>query len=177
MNSKKSNYTLAAIFVISIVIGGMFSVAYLLNNRLTSDSLRERISHLEGIILDVESVRLAEFKDSVYQYILDINLAHPDLVFRQACIESGNFGSRLFREHNNMFGMKIATKRPTLGKIKSESSMREYSYYENWRESIVDYALYQAWSARGLNEEDYIAHLGRSYAEDSLYTKKLSRGK
>ena len=54
------------------------------------------------------------FEDSVYNYILELNIQHPEVVLRQARIESGNFKSRIFLENNNMFGMKMPNKRPNM---------------------------------------------------------------
>ena len=109
------------------------------------------------------------FEDSVYQYILFLNIKHPEVVFKQAKIESGNFKSKVFRENNNMFGMKIPYKRANI--VGGENL--GYAVYNNWQESIIDYALYQTYSAKGMNKEQYIQHLGASYAEDPDYKSKV----
>ena len=110
------------------------------------------------------------FPDSVKLQIELLNIAHPDIVYKQAVIESGNFNSDIFLKFNNMFGMKRAYKRPNvqIGYIKND-----YAIYENWQMSIVDYAIWQAWSGRGLNRDGYLDLLGRVYATDSMYINKL----
>ena len=109
------------------------------------------------------------FEDSVYQYILFLNIKHPEIVFKQAKIESGNFKSKVFRENNNMFGMKIPYKRANI----AGGENLGYAVYNNWQESIIDYALYQTYTAKGMNKEQYIQHLGASYAEDPDYKSKV----
>lgn len=114
-------------------------------------------------------IQALTFEDSVYTYILELNIQHPDIVFRQARIESGNFKSRVFLENNNMFGMKIPSKRPNM----VSGSNRGYAVYNSWQESVIDYALYQAYSGKNLTKEDYVKMLNNSYAEDVNYLNKL----
>lgn len=113
------------------------------------------------------------FEDSVYNYILELNIKHPDIVFRQARIESGNFKSKVFKDNNNMFGFKKAYKRPNT----QIGTNRGYATYNSWQECVVDYALYQTYSAKGLDEDAYKEFLGRNYAEDPEYINKISKVK
>ena len=114
-------------------------------------------------------VQEISFEDSVYNYILELNIQHPEVVLRQARIESGNFKSRVFLENNNMFGMKIPNKRPNM----VSGSNSGYAVYNNWQESVIDYALYQVYSGKNLSKEDYINMLNNNYAEDVEYLNKL----
>lgn len=109
------------------------------------------------------------FEDSVYEYIKSLNIKHPEVVFKQAKIESGNFKSTVFRENNNMFGMRVPNKRSNT--VIGEN--RGYSIYNSWQESIIDYALYQTYTAKGMSKEQYIRHLNANYAEDPNYDKKV----
>ncbi len=56
----------------------------------------------------------------------------------QAGHETGNFKSRLFKENNNMFGMKNASLRPN----KQSGVKNGYGYYTNLENNIKDFALY-----------------------------------
>ena len=114
-------------------------------------------------------IQALTFEDSVYNYILELNIQHPDIVFRQARIESGNFKSQVFLENNNMFGMKMPSKRPNM----ASGSNRGYAVYNSWQESVIDYALYQVYSGKNLTKEDYVKMLNNSYAEDVNYLNKL----
>ena len=93
---------------------------------------------------DVLTHDTLEFRDSVFNYIQELNIKHPEIVFKQAQIESGNFSSKVFRENNNMFGMRVPFRRANT--VIGEN--RGYAVYESWRHSVIDYALYQMYSAK-----------------------------
>lgn len=101
-------------------------------------------------------------------YILDIE--HPEIVFIQAKIESGNFKSNIFKEGNNLFGMKVAKRRITtaFGKIRGHAS------YLSWKHSVLDYKFMQDKYGRGKTKEQYLTYLIR-YAEDPNYITKIKR--
>lgn len=121
--------------------------------------------------LEVEVVETIPLNllDSVYTEIFTLRLDHPEIVFSQALLESNKCKSKLFLENNNLFGMKISGSRPTTAK----GVRNGYAYYSSWRESILDYALYQAAYRRNLSKEDYYEKLGSTYAEDPDYINKL----
>lgn len=56
----------------------------------------------------------------------------------QALHETGNLKSKLFKENNNLFGMKQPVKRFTL----SRGEKNNYASFGNYEESIIDYNLY-----------------------------------
>lgn len=112
------------------------------------------------------------FEDSVYKYILFLNIKHPEVVFKQAKIESGNFKSKVFKENNNMFGIKQVFKRPNT----QIGINRGYGVYEDWKSCVLDYALLQTWSYKNLTLEQYIKTLDNSYATDPEYGNKLRNG-
>lgn len=104
------------------------------------------------------------------EYIDELNIPFPEIVFAQAKLESNNFKSKIFRENNNLFGMKKASIRSTT----ASGEQYNHAVYESWKESVLDYAL---WSCKYLSniktKEQYLAYLGDNYAEDTLYTEKL----
>lgn len=120
--------------------------------------------------LDI-TLEIILFEDSVYNLIKELNIKHPDLVFRQARLESANFTSRVFKSNNNMFGFKQAFKRANT----QNGVLGSYAYYNTWQECVIDYALYQTYSAKNMSEEQYIQFLGKHYAEDPKYSQKLRR--
>lgn len=104
------------------------------------------------------------------QYLVELNVKFPHIVFAQAKLESGNFKSPLFLENNNLFGMKVAKRRPTTNKGEN----RGHAYFNSWRECVVDYAFYQAAYLNELKtEEQYLEYLKSNYAEDPNYYKSL----
>ena len=120
--------------------------------------------------LQQQVIEQMTFEDSVFTYIVELNIKHPDVVLKQAKIESGNFKSKVFLENNNMFGFKKAFKRANT----QIDTNRGYAVYDSWQECVIDYALYQTYSAKNLGREEYINFLGKHYAEDPNY-KNLIR--
>jgi flagellum-specific peptidoglycan hydrolase FlgJ len=107
----------------------------------------------------------------LYNEILEQGIEFPDIVFAQAILESSHFKSKIYRENNNIFGMKIAKRRTTT----STGSRNGFSVYSSWRESIIDYYYYQEMilSKRKMNREQYFSFLDKNYAKGQLYSKKL----
>ena len=108
-------------------------------------------------------------KKELKKYIKHLNLKHPDIVYAQAVLETGNFKSKLFVNNNNLFGFK----EPKVRSNTARGSVSGYAYYSSWRQSVIDYALYQSSYIRKLNREDYFDYLDKNYAEDPNYSKKL----
>ena len=99
-----------------------------------------------------------------------LKIAHPDIVMAQAIIESGNFKSNIFKENNNLFGMKM----PEYRKTTAIGINRGHAVYRNWRESVIDYALWQGKRARYQTTSQYLRRL-RSYAADPNYITKIKK--
>lgn len=109
-------------------------------------------------------------EDKLISYLKALNIKYPEIVFAQAVIESGNFTSKKFNKDNNLFGMKKARNRATLA-LDSEGN---YARFNTWRESVIDYALYQSMFVRKIKSRDaYISHLADSYATSPNYTNHL----
>lgn len=105
-------------------------------------------------------------------YLKELNVKYPHIVLAQAKLETGNFTSLIFKQNNNLFGMKQARSRATT----SKGTFFNHAIYNSWKESVLDYALY---SSKHLNkissEEQYIAYLGEYYAQDPNYSSKLKK--
>jgi hypothetical protein len=109
-------------------------------------------------------------EEKLREYIIGLNVKFPHIVFAQAKLESGYFKSTIFRENNNLFGMKIATRRPTTNKGEN----RGHAAFDSWKESVVDYAFYQARYLGDIRTEaEYIQYLKANYAEDPKYIEKV----
>ena len=109
-------------------------------------------------------------EDKLISYLKALNIKYPEVVFAQAILESGNFTSKKFKKDNNLFGMKKARSRATLA-LNSEGN---YAKFNTWRESVIDYALYQTMFIRKIKSRDaYISHLADSYATSPNYSSYL----
>lgn len=109
-------------------------------------------------------------EQTLKRFIYMIGIEHPEIVFIQAKIESGNFKSNIFKEGNNLFGMKVAKQRITtaIGKI------RGHAAYSSWKHSVLDYKFMQDKYGKGKTQKEYLAYLTR-YAQDPNYINKIKR--
>lgn len=108
--------------------------------------------------------------ERLYNYIVECGIKFPDIVYRQALLESGRFSSDIFMCGNNLFGMKLARQRPTT----AVGEYKGHAEYKSWKASVQDYALFQsAFMRKYKTEEQYYKALGKSYAEDDSYIRLL----
>ncbi len=160
MKRKKVEIILGVFLLIYLIVLSFFTFTY----KRDSGGNPEEIQEVDSIEILIQ--------DQVYDFIKEINVAHPEVVYAQAKLESGNFKSKLFIEYNNIFGMKMPERRPTIAIGVTKSG---FAVYESWKHSIIDYAIYQVYSAKGLSQEKYIEFLNRVYAEDNEYDVKIKR--
>lgn len=109
-------------------------------------------------------------KKAMIRLIYDLNIAHPKIVIAQAMIESGNFKSNIFRENNNLFGMKM----PEYRKTTAIGTNRGHAVYKTWKESVIDYALWQGKRSKYKTRNEYLRRL-KSYAADPNYINKIKQ--
>lgn len=110
----------------------------------------------------------AQTKAEVWNYIQGCGIKHPEIVFRQAMVESGHLSSDIFKENNNLFGMKFPRKRPTF----ATGENRGHAKYTSWRQSIRDIALWQQIYYNGT--ENYYTFLKRiGYATSQTYINQI----
>lgn len=105
-----------------------------------------------GLLVSTECA--AGFKDSVHAYIILVGIKHPDIVLRQAILETGWFQSKMLMDKNNLFGFR---------------STKKYKRFESWQ-ACIDY--YKSWQDEYYTnpEEDYYAFLKRiRYARTKEY--------
>jgi uncharacterized FlgJ-related protein len=129
----------------------------------------------DNYIITAEDVLLVnsqnEFSEDKFISMLDeINLPYPHITLAQAKLETGNFTSKIFNENHNSFGQKEAKVRVNLAR----GTQYGHAYYNNWEESILDYAFwYSTYASKCKSEEEFYQLLDKVYAEDELYSKKL----
>lgn len=96
----------------------------------------------------------------VHNELISQGVPYPNIVLAQARLETGNFKSKLYKTHHNLFGIKYGKK---------------YASYPNWRASIADYKKRISSRYKG---GDYYAFLKKiGYARDKSYTNKLKQFK
>ena len=109
-------------------------------------------------------------EEKLIELLLSLNVKFPHIVLAQAKLESGHYSSKIYKENHNLFGMKEAVVRIHT----SKGTQFSHAYYDNWRESVYDYAFYQSSYLSTLKtEEEYYVYLDKSYAEADNYIKLL----
>lgn len=151
------------------IIGTLFSHLYVANH---VNDVRFISEETKTVIVN-EAMKKDTFSyEKLKEYIIDLNMRYPDILLGQAKQETGHFTSPIFKENNNLFGMKVATRRPTLNKGEESG----HAYYNNWRESVLDYALYQAQYLSDLKTKDeYFAYIQANYSGDSTYVERVKK--
>jgi len=98
----------------------------------------------------------------IFNYLVSSGIKAPQIVFRQAVLETGHFLSEKFMVHNNLFGMKVAGK-------------DEFAKFKDWKQAVDNYLLWQkTQERRGYDLTNYYTFLREvGYAEDSIYIEKL----
>lgn len=114
-----------------------------------------------------------EFSEKSFKnYLIKIKIKFPEIVIAQARLETNNFKSDIFKVANNLFGMKPAYQRSTTWSY----IYKGHAAYVNWRESVLDYALFQEKYFKNVKtkKEYFKTLLKQSYAEDPFYIFKLN---
>lgn len=106
---------------------------------------------------------------ALVHYLEELNIKYPDIVYAQTKLESGNFNSPLFKLNNNLFGMTTIGNRPTTCK----GSKYGFAYFNTWKDSVLDYLIYQCLYLNDKTYEEYLQYLDSVYAEDEEYINKI----
>jgi len=131
----------------------------------------EGMPYEEKVIIINEIEKDAFSQEALVEELKRLNIKFPHIVLAQAMIESGHFQSNIFMANNNLFGMKQARQRCTTAK----GTNLNHAYYDNWKESVMDYALFQSAYLRKLKTEaQYLKYLDRNYAEAQNYDKAIN---
>ena len=172
-DKNKLTYIDVTKHVFGIIIGSavLLTGMILLFLLIRINDVRYISQETRSIIIN-EATKANEFSpEKLRAYILDLNIRFPRIVYAQARIESGNFQSNIFRANRNLFGMRLATTRPSTNKGQEAG----FAIYTTWRESVQDYAMFSAAYLNNIKTEDeYFQYLAQNYDnEDKDYVKRL----
>ena len=158
---KKVNVFLAGYMLLTFV---MFLSSY------SNDDQRNVLVNHYTVASSTDDLNLKFSEENLVRYIKELNIRFPHIVLAQAKLESGNFKSRIFKENNNLFGMKCATRRPYTHKGEN----RGHAKYARWQDCVIDYALFQAaYLSKKKTESEYFAYLSDNYAQNPNYVALL----
>lgn len=114
--------------------------------------------------------------ENVTNYISKLHLKHQHIVWQQTVLESAHYSSPYFKMYNNVTGMHACSGRPSTG-TDADPIMASY---KNWKESLIDYAIWQAAYAANIeSDEDYYYFLDRVYCttlvNGQAYSQRLKQ--
>ena len=125
---------------------------------------------LEKVPIIIRSNEQQFNEENLRKEIKRLNLRFGDIIVAQYKLETGSGTSEVFKENNNLFGMKQAKLRPST----ALGENLNHAYYNNWKESVQDYAFWQVYMAKDIrNEDEYYQLLDEIYSESRDYSKKL----
>jgi uncharacterized FlgJ-related protein len=144
---------------------------FLLTHNSDRQEVIETITPEERMVIINENN--TEFSSDTLIYMLkELNVKFPHIVLAQSILETGHWTSKIFLENHNLFGMKEAYVRVHTAK----GTQYGHAYYEDWEESVYDYAFYQCRYLGAIRTEDeYFNYLSNSYAEATNYIQSLKR--
>jgi uncharacterized FlgJ-related protein len=135
------------------------------------EGFKEALSEpIETELVVLDSPENTFSRDGLVEEIKKLNIRFPHIVLAQSILETGYWESRIYQENHNLFGMKQARARATT----ANGTQLGHAYYDDWKESVTDYALYQAAYLNKIRKENqYLRYLDKNYAEAKDYDKKL----
>lgn len=105
---------------------------------------------------------------SLYVFLVENGAWYPDVLLRHAKLESGNYTSNVYRNNNNLFGMKKVSRRPT-----TQTGANSYGIYKNWCLSALDRILWDIDHFKTKpTRSDYLKAFN-TYGEDPNYINKV----
>ena len=107
---------------------------------------------------------------TLYTLLVENGAWYPDILLKQAKLESSTYTSNLCRDNNNIYGMKEVHSRPTT----QRGGRNGYGFYDNWCLSALDRLLWDIFrfDNEKPSEEEYLKAM-RIYAEDTDYIRKI----
>ena len=148
---------------IVIVFGAILSLVFILTdighaNRLTILEESRDSASIE-LRLEQPEFLLCGPREGLMDALVYYGIPHPDIVWCQAFLETGNFLSERCIIDNNLFGLY-------------NTALGRYMQFDHWSTSIKAYKTY--FSDKWNPDEDYYEYLERiKYAKDSLYVSKV----
>ncbi|MDO4465564.1 MAG: glucosaminidase domain-containing protein [Bacillota bacterium] len=146
--------------LLSIIVGLLIVV--LINNAQISQKLScleelEQMEVKQDSTIDLTQLELnKENFDFVCQHY---DIAHPEIVYAQAQLESGHFTSAVFKNKNNFLGLY-------------DSRKHDYYAFTHWSECLKGYKNYVQVKWDG-NCDYYQFLVNLPYASDPDYTRKV----
>ena len=109
----------------------------------------------------------------VYEELVRLDVKFPDIALAQAILESGNFISKVAKQNNNLFGMRM----PKVRETTAVGQRYGYARYYSWKESVKDYKLWQEVLLKkypNMTRSQYKSYINRIYSTGKNYIAKIN---
>jgi flagellum-specific peptidoglycan hydrolase FlgJ len=109
----------------------------------------------------------------VYEELIRLDVKFPDIVLAQTILESGNFSSKVAKQNNNLFGMRM----PKVRQTTAIGQRYGYARYYNWKDSVKDYKLWQEALLKkypNMTRGQYKSYINRVYSTGKNYISKIN---
>jgi flagellum-specific peptidoglycan hydrolase FlgJ len=124
-----------------------------------------------GLVKD-ERYHIIFSEQKMISYAKRIGIKYIDVMVAQSRLETGNYTSKVFREGRNLFGMKLPERRETT----AVGEHRNHAKYTSWVSSVDDYKIWQSnVLAKVRSKKQYLAYIGKNYAENPKYLKLIKK--
>lgn len=111
-------------------------------------------------------------EENLKKEINNLGFKYPDIIYAQAVEETGRFKSPVFKQNNNLFGLKIPNLRPTL----ATGENLNHAKFRNWRESLIERAMWDIQNTNNIySKQEYYQLLDAIYAEKPGYSDRLKQ--
>lgn len=119
------------------------------------------------------TLRSLPFTPQHLRLALEINVRYPEIVYKQALLETGWFKSKSFLIGNNFSGMK----KPRIRKTTAIGKYLGHAKYKHWYDAVIDYKYYQDYyDSLGVDLSDYYFFLDKyGYSVDKDYVAVLKK--
>ena len=167
MKDNQFSWFATAVIVVIAILFGLFGGKCSGSPRYSAIPVMDSITvDSTEIVLDDTLVltELAMNKENFFLVCETLLIKHPDVVYAQARLESGNFTSAHYRNRNNFLGLY-------------DSKRKRYMSFEHWTDCLVAYRdKVQYRYRRNSDRDDYLSWLVETgYAEDPDYVCKVRK--
>ena len=105
-------------------------------------------------------------------YMKQLKIAYIEIALKQAKYETTRFSSPIYKTNHNLFGMRF----PELRETTAIGSKDCYALYENWKQSVKDYLLWQQYrKVKCKNGYDFLKK--RKYCPNKEYISEIRKVK
>lgn len=109
----------------------------------------------------------------VFATIVNAGIKFPEVAFAQAILESGHFRSKIAKQNNNLFGMRMPNKRQTT----AIGTKYGYAKYKSWQASVEDYKNWQDMIFKkypSMTLSQFKSYINRIYSTTENYMAKVN---